>query len=66
MMLDHLGEDHGARVLIEGIEATLEEGIRTPDLGGTSTTDEVATAVVRHCTHLLASGLTSGWALIES
>ena len=66
MMLEHLGEDVGARVLVEGIEAALAEGTRTPDLGGTATTDEVAAAVRRHATHVLGAGLPSGWVLAES
>jgi tartrate dehydrogenase/decarboxylase/D-malate dehydrogenase len=66
MMLEHLGEHRGARVLVRGIEAALEEGVRTPDLGGTATTEEVAAAVVRHCEHMLAAGLPSGWVLAGS
>ena len=46
MMLRELGEAAAA----EGIEAAtrqvLEDGPRTPDLGGASTTDEVADAVL--------------------
>ena len=55
MMLDHLGEPVAATVLVDGIEAALAEGIRTPDLGGTATTDDVAAAVVRHCQRALDS-----------
>jgi tartrate dehydrogenase/decarboxylase/D-malate dehydrogenase len=66
MMLEHLGEDLGARVLIEGIEAALAEGVRTPDLGGTSTTEAVAAAVAGHCTRLLNAGLPAGWVLAKS
>ena len=66
MMLEHLGEPVAARVLVEGIEATLAEGIRTPDLGGTASTKEVAEAVVRHGARILAAGLPSGWVLAES
>jgi tartrate dehydrogenase/decarboxylase / D-malate dehydrogenase len=66
MMLEHLGEDVAAGVLIESIEAALEEGIRTPDLGGTATTDEVADAVVRHEARILGAGLPSGWVLTKS
>ncbi|TBL78198.1 tartrate dehydrogenase [Paenibacillus thalictri] len=47
MMLDHLGElDTGAAVL-DAIERVLESGVKTPDLGGTSSTDEVTDAVIR-------------------
>ncbi len=46
-MLDFFGrEDWGAKVL-DAIEAVLEEGaVKTPDLGGTSSTSEVGDAVV--------------------
>lgn len=48
MMLDHLGHpDAGAEVLA-AVEATLDAGVRTPDLGGTATTTEVADAVLEH------------------
>jgi tartrate dehydrogenase/decarboxylase/D-malate dehydrogenase len=46
MPLDHLGRpDLGARVR-EAIAATIRNGIRTRDLGGTHTTAEVAVAVI--------------------
>jgi tartrate dehydrogenase/decarboxylase/D-malate dehydrogenase len=41
-MLQHLGEDTAAAELMTAIEATLADGVRTPDLGGTATTGEVA------------------------
>ena len=66
LMLEHLGEPIAARVLVEGIEATLAEGIRTPDLGGTASTKEVGEAVVRHGARILAAGLPSGWVLAET
>jgi tartrate dehydrogenase/decarboxylase / D-malate dehydrogenase len=53
LMLEHLGEQVAARVLVDGIEATLAEGTRTADLGGTATTTEVAAAVTRHCLRAL-------------
>ncbi len=55
LMLEHLGEHLAAGVLVDGIEAALAEGTRTPDLGGTATTNDVAAAVVRHCQQALAS-----------
>jgi tartrate dehydrogenase/decarboxylase/D-malate dehydrogenase len=55
LMLEHLGEQIAARVLVDGIEAALAEGTRTPDLAGTATTNGVAAAVVRHCERALAS-----------
>lgn len=47
MMLDHLGRPAAAADLMAGIERTLADGsTRTPDLGGTATTDEMADAVI--------------------
>jgi tartrate dehydrogenase/decarboxylase/D-malate dehydrogenase len=45
MMLEHLGETAAAERLMLALEQTTAEGILTPDLGGKSTTDEVADAV---------------------
>lgn len=47
MMLDHLGEPAAAAALMAGIERTLADAaVRTPDLGGTASTDEMADAVI--------------------
>ena len=47
MMLDHAGfPEAGARVLA-ALEETLASGTKTRDLGGTATTDEMASAVVQ-------------------
>lgn len=47
MLLDHVGEPDAAAALMVGIERTLADGrTRTPDLGGTATTDEMAAAVI--------------------
>ena len=47
LMLDHLGyPDAGARVL-SALEETLASGIKTGDLGGTASTDEMTDAVVQ-------------------
>lgn len=47
MMLDHLGEAQAAGELMRGIEHVLSDGdIRTPDMGGTATTQELADAVI--------------------
>ena len=47
MMLDHLGEAGAARSVEGAVKAVLAAGsARTPDLGGSSGTDEVAAAVV--------------------
>lgn len=46
MMLDHLGETEAAARVMSALEGVLEERkVRTPDLGGASTTREVAQAV---------------------
>jgi tartrate dehydrogenase/decarboxylase / D-malate dehydrogenase len=46
MMLDHLGESEAAAGLEAAADAVLADGPRTPDLGGTASTDEVAGAVL--------------------
>jgi tartrate dehydrogenase/decarboxylase/D-malate dehydrogenase len=47
MLLDHVGEPGAAAALLTGIERTLAAGdVRTPDLGGTATTDELTEAVL--------------------
>jgi len=46
MLLRHLGEAAAARSVEEAVDRVLSEGIvRTPDLGGTASTNEVAAAV---------------------
>jgi tartrate dehydrogenase/decarboxylase / D-malate dehydrogenase len=46
MMLDHVGEHEAADAIVEAIAAVLADGdVRTPDLGGTATTAEMAAAV---------------------
>jgi tartrate dehydrogenase/decarboxylase/D-malate dehydrogenase len=48
MMLDHLQMSEAAREVEEAVAAVLAEGkVRTPDLGGTSSTEEVASAVLK-------------------
>ncbi len=47
LMLQHLGEEEGSRRVMKGLERVVaERRVRTPDLGGTSTTDQVADAVI--------------------
>ena len=47
MMLDHLGLAAAAQKMEAAIESVLaEEKVRTPDLGGNSSTSEVASAVL--------------------
>jgi tartrate dehydrogenase/decarboxylase / D-malate dehydrogenase len=45
MMLDHLGESGAAARLVTAIEIVVASGTRTPDLGGTATTQDVADAI---------------------
>ncbi|KAB1644899.1 tartrate dehydrogenase [Gulosibacter chungangensis] len=45
MMLEHLGETAGAQSLTKAFESALADGIATPDLGGTATTESFADAV---------------------
>jgi len=46
MLLDHLGYDEDGDRVREAVEGTLEDGPKTPDLGGSATTDEVTAAIV--------------------
>ncbi len=47
MMLDHLGHEGAAADLVAAVERVLGAGtVRTPDLGGTATTEEVTAAVL--------------------
>jgi tartrate dehydrogenase/decarboxylase/D-malate dehydrogenase len=47
MMLDHLGMAEAGREVEAAVAAVLAEGeVRTPDLGGKSSTEEVGTAVL--------------------
>ncbi|WP_109473026.1 tartrate dehydrogenase [Ornithinimicrobium cavernae] len=50
MMLDHLGHPEAAAELVGAMEASLAAGVKTPDLGGTATTTQVAEAVLQHLT----------------
>jgi tartrate dehydrogenase/decarboxylase/D-malate dehydrogenase len=46
LLLDFLGEHEAAALLLQAIEAILERGeVRTPDLGGTATTQDMGQAV---------------------
>jgi tartrate dehydrogenase/decarboxylase/D-malate dehydrogenase len=45
MMLDHLGHADAAQDVVRAIEAVLTSGPRTRDIGGTSGTAEVGTAI---------------------
>ncbi|MFW5911164.1 MAG: isocitrate/isopropylmalate dehydrogenase family protein [Halolamina sp.] len=48
MLLAHLDHEDEATRVRSAVERVLDEGPRTPDLGGAATTDEVADAVIRH------------------
>ena len=49
MMLEHLGNAEAGGALDAAVRAVLSDGrVRTPDLGGTSTTCEVVEAVIDH------------------
>lgn len=52
MMLDHLGQPAAAADLMTGIERALADGaLRTPDLGGTATTQDLTAAVLAAIPH---------------
>jgi tartrate dehydrogenase/decarboxylase / D-malate dehydrogenase len=57
MMLDHLGEAEAAESLMNAVEEVLaQRRVRTPDLGGQSSTADVAHAVIGAHTSMGASG----------
>jgi tartrate dehydrogenase/decarboxylase/D-malate dehydrogenase len=45
MMLEHLGHPDAAAAVVRAIEAVLERGPRTRDIGGTASTSEMGTAI---------------------
>ncbi|PPA71342.1 tartrate dehydrogenase [Jeotgalibacillus proteolyticus] len=45
MMLDHLGLPELGAAILEACEEVTGEGIKTPDIGGTSSTEEVTAAI---------------------
>ncbi|WP_274648423.1 tartrate dehydrogenase [Paenibacillus humicola] len=47
MMLDHFGEYEIAGKLLDAMELVTAQGIKTPDIGGSSSTTEVAAAICR-------------------
>ncbi|MBX4996006.1 tartrate dehydrogenase/decarboxylase/D-malate dehydrogenase [Rhizobium binae] len=47
LMLEHLGEHLGSRAILDAMEKVTAAGeVRTPDLGGSATTNDVANAVI--------------------
>ena len=60
MMLDHLGEAKLGSALLHAIESVIaERKVRTPDLGGESTTKQVGQAIVSACRDRNASEISS-------
>jgi len=47
LMFEQLGHPEAARELERAVKAALAEGARTPDVGGTATTKDVASAIAR-------------------
>ncbi|WP_019904379.1 tartrate dehydrogenase [Methylobacterium sp. 77] len=45
MMLDHLGHGQASEAIVRAIETVLTDGPRTPDIGGTATTQELGRAI---------------------
>jgi tartrate dehydrogenase/decarboxylase/D-malate dehydrogenase len=45
MMLDHLGVPEAGRAVMEGIERVLAAGLRTPDMGGQASMEELGKAI---------------------
>ncbi len=45
MMLEHLGNKAASDAILKAIETVLEQGPRTPDLGGTASTGEMGDAI---------------------
>jgi tartrate dehydrogenase/decarboxylase/D-malate dehydrogenase len=47
MLLDHIGRSELAQALLDSIEDVLEDGtVRTPDLGGSNSTTDMADAII--------------------
>ncbi len=52
MMLDHFGEKELAAKLLDIVEDVTEAGIKTPDIGGSSSTEEVSEAIIERLKQL--------------
>ncbi len=48
MMLDFIGANDVAARVVRAIEQTLVDGVKTPDLGGSSRTQEVTECILHH------------------
>lgn len=54
LMLDHLGRADLSTAIVNAIEQVIQEGkVLTPDLGGTSTTQQVGSAIAEKVRHLV-------------
>ena len=49
MLLEHIGRPGAAQQVRQAVAATQADGIMTPDLVGTATTELVTNAIIRHC-----------------
>ncbi|MFU8840981.1 MAG: tartrate dehydrogenase [Nitriliruptoraceae bacterium] len=58
LMVEHLGQAEAADALLGAIETVLVAGVRTPDLGGTATTEDVTNAITDALTGAVAPGPT--------
>ncbi len=45
MLLEHLGEAEGARLVMDALRSVARNGPRTPDIGGTASTREIGAAI---------------------
>jgi len=45
MLLDHLGYPHAGAAIVSAIEKVLQDGPRTPDVGGNAKTEDVGKAI---------------------
>ena len=45
MLLDHLGHPDASAAVLKAIETVLQDGPRTPDIGGTASTEELGKAI---------------------
>ncbi len=52
LMLEHLGHPGWSALVLQAIEVAIRDGERTPDLGGSRTTDEVGRAVAQRLAKL--------------
>jgi tartrate dehydrogenase/decarboxylase/D-malate dehydrogenase len=48
LLLEHLGEPKAAEIIVRAVERTLQDGVRTADLGGTAGTVDVGNRVVQY------------------